>query len=32
LKGWREKKGEEESGSNADKPFLIRRGFNPLQP
>ena len=32
LKGGGEKKGEEDSGSNADKPFLIRGGFDPLQP
>jgi hypothetical protein len=32
LKGRREEKGQKESGSNADKPFLIGGSFDPLQP
>jgi len=31
LKGRREEKGQKESGSNTDKPFLIGGGFDPLQ-
>jgi hypothetical protein len=27
-----EKKGKDDSDSNADKPFLIGRGFDPLRP